>query len=216
MPQLIRSGAFLFLSFWALSVQAQPREMIEGMHFETLASPLATRANEDVIEILDVFWYGCPQCREFEPMMTYYGGQIRGDLVMRRMPAVWNQTMRNHAQVYFTAVELGIAAQAHPAAFRYVQEDQLPLNTPEQAQLFFGSLGTDAAAFTQAWQSDKVKTEVETAEKETATAGMNHLPGLIVNGRFKVVRNASVQELTEVVIIANQLIALLRDERRPD
>jgi hypothetical protein len=42
------------------------------------------------------------------------------------------------------------------------------------------------------------------------------VPTLAINGRYRVTRNAHVPELSEVVIIGNQLIKILRDERRPD
>ena len=190
--------------------------METGLHYSSINPPIAIKSNTDTIEILDVFWYGCPQCMEFEPMMTYYGGEIRGDLIMRRMPAIRNAIMHTHAQVYFTAVELGIAARAHPAAFQYVQEQQMPLNDTEQAQRFFGTLGIEPTAFTEAWQSTNVQTALAQAEGDTTTAGIDQLPALVVNGKFRVQLNEHVTELPEIVITVNQLIRRLRDERRID
>ena len=148
--------------------------------------------------------------------MTYYGGEIRGDLVMRRMPAIWNAVMKTHARVYFTALELGIADKAHPAAFAYIQEQQLPLNNTEQAQAFFGTLDVSAADFSAAWESDKVEQALATAAADTTAAGIARLPALIVNGQYRVLRNEHVTELPELVVTVNQLIRTLRDQRRID
>lgn len=194
----------------------QPRAMEAGKHYDSISPAIATQAPADVIEILDVFWYGCPVCGEFEPMMTYYGEQIRGDLTLRRMPAVWNPLMKLHAQLYYTAVELEVAAQAHPAAFRWIQEEAKPLATQEQVRDFFLSLGVTEEAFAQAWHSEVVTAQVARAEQDTRAAGVERLPALVLNGRYRVIRNEHAPELTEVVIIANQLIKTLRDERRPD
>jgi len=200
----------------SIGATAQPRPMEEGRHYERIDPPIATDTAEDVIEVLDVFWYGCPVCAEFEPMMSYYGGEVRGDVAMRRMPAIWNAVMRTHAQAYYTAVKLDVAAQAHPLLFQHLQQEHQPLNTQEQARALFGKLGISAELFDEAWNSEEVADSLALAERNTAAAGITRLPALVVNGRYRVIRNEGVPELPEVVITANQLIKILRDERRTD
>jgi thiol:disulfide interchange protein DsbA len=213
---LMQAALLLSLLLASALTLAQPRPMVEGRNYTTIDPPLATATGPDIIEMLDVFWYGCPLCSDFEPMMTYWGSQVKGDLSLRRMPAIWNPVMKLHAQVYYTAVQLRIDAQAHPAAFRYIHEQRRPLNTLEQARAFFVELGISAADFEQAWNSEQVAQNLQQAEQKTTAAGITHLPTLVVNGRFRVIRNADVPELPEVVITANQLVKLLRDERRID
>jgi thiol:disulfide interchange protein DsbA len=210
--------AVLLLSslLWGATALAQPRAMEEGHHYEVIKPPLATATRADVIEMLDVFWYGCPVCQEFEPMMTYWGDQVKGDLALRRMPAIWNPLMRIHAQVYYTGVQLKIEQQAHPAAFRYLHDDHQSLNTTAQAQAFFRKLGVADADFERAWNSKEVAQALQQAEQKTRAAGITRVPALVVNGRYRVVRNEYAPELPEVVIIANQLVKVLRDERRID
>lgn len=149
-------------------------------------------------------------------MMTYWGEQVRGDLALRRMPAIWNPVMKLHAQVYYTAQELDVLGRAHPAAFRYIHEEKQPLNNVDQARAFFSSLGIANDAFDQAWNSTEVAAALAQAEQKTSAAGINRLPALVVNGRYRVVRSHGAPELPEVVIVANQIVKLLRDERRID
>lgn len=195
---------------------AQPRDMAAGTHYTVIDPPAATQAADDMIEILDVFWYGCPVCAEFAPVMTWYGEQIRGDLVLRRMPAVWNELMATHAQVYYTGQALNLGDSAHQAAFRYLQEERNTLNNKAEAAAFFAALGVKGEDFETTWSSAEVGEAVARARRDTAAAGITRVPTLNINGRFLVTRNAQVPELTEVVIIGNQLIKMLRDERRPD
>jgi thiol:disulfide interchange protein DsbA len=213
---LQQASFMLMLLFWNGITLAQPPAMEEGRNYEAITPPLATDTGPDVIEMLDVFWYGCPVCQEFEPMMSYWGGQVRGDLTLRRMPAIWNPLMRLHAQVYYTAVQLKIVEKAHPAAFRYIHERRQPLNSVDQARAFFGELGVEGAAFEQAWNAPEVAEALTQAERKTQASGIKRLPALVVNGRYRVIRNESVPELPEVVITANQLVTELRGERRPD
>ena len=214
--KLLQTALGLVLFLASGMTLAQPREMEAGAHYALIEPSVATQAAEDVIEILDVFWYGCPVCAEFAPMMTYYGQQIRGDLTLRRMPAVWNTLMATHAQVYYTGQALELGDRAHQAAFRYLQEGGKTLNNREEAAAFFAALGVTAEDFETTWDSAEVSQAVADAERDTSAAGITRLPALTINGRYRVTRNAEVPELTEMIIIGNQLIKVLRDERRPD
>jgi len=213
---VMKAYFILLLSALANLATAQPRPMEEGRDFEAINPPVATEAAEDIIEVLDVFWYGCPVCGEFEPMMTYWGSQIRGDLIMRRMPAVWNEVMRTHARLFFTAQQLELAERAHPAAFRHIHQDRQPLNTPAQVRAFFATLGIAEEDFERAWNSPEVAAALEEAEQYTAAAGIDRLPALVVNGRYRVVRNERVAELPVMVMTTNELIRTQRKVRRID
>lgn len=211
------NGCFgLLLSALASLAQAQPPSMEEGRDFAAIVPPVPTEAAADIIEVVDVFWYGCPVCQEFEPMMSYWGSQIRGDLVMRRMPAIWNEVMKTHARLYFTAVQLELADRAHPAAFRRIHEERQALNSEAQVRAFFADLGVADADFDRVWNSPEVLAALDKAEQTTAAAGITKVPALVVNGRYRVVRNESVPELTTMVITTNQLIRVQREERRID
>lgn len=197
-------------------VAAQPRPLEAGQTHTVLEPALATQSAADIIEVLDVFWYGCPVCSEFAPMMSYWGGEVRGDLVMRRMPAVWNDLMALHARLYYTAVALELGAQLHSAAFQHLHEQGKTLNNADEVRNFFAGHGVANAAFDQAWNAPEVLAAVDKAALDTKAAGIDRLPALLVNGRYRVVRNASVPTLPELIVITNQLIKVQRDLRRPD
>lgn len=216
MSRMVKRCVIVLFAILPGMASAQPPSMEEGRDFVAITPPIATEAAEDIIEVLDVFWYGCPVCEEFEPMMTYWGSQIRGDLVMRRMPAIWNDVMRTHAQLYFTARQLEVADRAHTAAFRHIHEDRQPLNTLAQVRAFFTGLGVAEEDFERAWNSPEVAAALDKATQETAAAGIDRLPALVVNGRYRVVRNESVPELPELVTTTNQLIRTQREVRRID
>lgn len=209
-------AAAVLLSGFALQATAQPRPLEAGQTHALLEPALATQSAEDIIEVLDVFWYGCPVCSEFAPMMTYWGGEVRGDLVMRRMPAVWNDVMALHARLYYTAVALELGAQLHSAAFSHIHEQGKPLNTVDAIREFVAGHGVANDAFDQAWNSPDVVAAVDKAALDTKAAGIDRLPALLVNGRYRVVRNASVPTLPEMIVVTNQLIKTQRDLRRPD
>lgn len=214
--QFTRRFLFAILVFLAFAVQAQPRESIEGVHYQALPDPVPTETNEDVIEVREVFWYGCPECFTLEPMTTTYRDGVRGDVKMLRMPAVWNDTMALHARVYYTAVAVKSEDAIHQAAFRAVHEENNPLRTEAQVRELFLANGVAAAAFDTAWNSEEVAAAVQQARLRTGDYGIDKLPSIIVNGRYKVTENDKVFNHVELNIAVNMVIRRLRDERRTD
>ena len=117
---LTKLFVFLLLAPLSLPIIAQPRESIEGVHYQSLPKPVPTITDEDHIEVRDIFWYGCPECATLEPMMSDWRDGTTGDLVFVRMPAIWNDLMALHARIYYTGKAMGIEDRIHQAAFRAI------------------------------------------------------------------------------------------------
>jgi thiol:disulfide interchange protein DsbA len=214
--QLTRRFLFLLLACFALTATAQPRESVEGIHYLALAKAVPTDSAADKIEVREIFWYGCPQCATLEPMMTDWRDGVTGDLVFVRMPAVWNDLMGLHARIYYTGRALNAEDRINQAAFRAVQEQQNPLRTEEQIKVFFLNNGVTAEAFENAWNSEAVTAAVQQARLRTADYGIDKLPSIIMNGRYKVTHNAKVFNHVELNITVNNVVRNLREERRSD
>ncbi|MGP1609872.1 MAG: thiol:disulfide interchange protein DsbA/DsbL [Burkholderiales bacterium] len=207
---------FLLLSCCALGLNAQPRASVEGVHYFALPMPVPTENAEDKIEVREIFWYGCQECSTLEPMMTQWRNGVAGDRVFARMPAVWNELMSLHARIYYTGKELKLEDRIHQAAFRAIHEQQNPLRNEDQIRDFFAANGVAEAAFTAAWNAEAVSAAVQQATLRTADYGVDKLPTMIVNGRYRITHNAQVFNHVELNIAVNNVIRHLRDERRSD
>ena len=42
----------------------------EGVHFHRISPAVETDVEEGKVEVLELFWYGCPHCFQFEPHLT--------------------------------------------------------------------------------------------------------------------------------------------------
>lgn len=214
--QLIPRFLFLLLTCCTLTATAQPRESVEGIHYFALPKAVPTDSPADKIEVREMFWYGCPECSTLEPLMTEWRNTVVGDRAFVRMPAVWNDLMGLHARIYYTGIALEVEDRIHQAAFRAIQEQNNPLRTEAQIKDFFVANGVDAAAFDTAWNSEAVTTAVQQATLRTADYGVDKLPSVIMNGRYKITHNAAVFNHIELNIAVNNVIRTLRDERRSD
>lgn len=212
----LRSLLFVLLSCCSLFVVAQPRESVEGVHFVALPKAVPTETDADKIEVREIFWYGCQECSTLEPMMTEWRNAVAGDRVFARMPAVWNELMSLHARIYYTGKELNLEDRIHKAAFRAIHEQQNPLRNVDQVRDFFAANGVAADKFDAAWNAETVTNAVQQATLRTADYGVDKLPAVIMNGRYRITHNAAVFNHIELNIAINNVIRKLRDERRTD
>ena len=68
MMKTLLKPLFLLALLFAGSVMAQPALYVEGTHYEALDKPVRT-VDPNKIEVTEVFWYGCPHCYAFEPLL---------------------------------------------------------------------------------------------------------------------------------------------------
>ena len=97
---------FLLALLFAGTAMAQPALYIEGTHYEALDKPVRT-ADPNKIEVAEVFWYGCPHCYAFEPLLESWVGKLPSDVAFVRSPGMWNSMMETHAQIYYVEQALG-------------------------------------------------------------------------------------------------------------
>jgi thiol:disulfide interchange protein DsbA len=206
----------LLIASFAAVVSAQPRESVEGVHYQVLARQIPTETPEDVIEVRELFWYGCPECFTLEPLMTDWRDGVRGDLKMIRTPAVWNDLMALHARIYYTGIAIDAEDRIHQAAFRAIHEENNPLRTEAQIRELFLANAVDAETFDAAWNADEVISSVQQARLRSSEYGVDKLPSVILNGRYSVTHNEKVFNHIELNIAVNMVVRRLRDERRSD
>jgi protein dithiol oxidoreductase (disulfide-forming) len=214
-------GALGLIAFWMLpaAATAQILSITAGLHYEVIDPPApVTTTDRDRIEVTEVFWYGCPRCFVFEPMMHTWQDRMRGDLAFTRVPGVWHQVMETHARLYYAAGALGAQSQRriHQAAFRAIHERGSPLGTEDEIRVLFLEQGVSEEDFDELWSSPAVHSAVGRAMELTADYGLQKLPSLIVNGRYRIAQNAAVRTHDDMLVVAHLLLREIRSLRRTD
>jgi len=59
----------------------------EGKEYTALANPQPTSSG-DKIEIVELFWYGCPHCYRLDPVVDQWVANKPDDVEFVRMPAI--------------------------------------------------------------------------------------------------------------------------------
>src|SRR3954470_17470098 len=72
---------------------AQARVPEDGREYRTLAKAVPVEAPLPKVEVVDFFWYSCPHCNAFEPLLQSWSRKLPEDVVLRRVPAAFRDDM---------------------------------------------------------------------------------------------------------------------------
>lgn len=196
--------ATLFLGVTAV-VNAQPALYVEGTHYETIAAPVRT-ADPNKIEVTEIFWYGCPHCYAFEPLISSWEEKLPSDVAFVRSPGMWNQTMEVHAQIYYAAEALGVTDKIHDVAFAEIHRNRNYLQTEAAVKDMFVNAGVAADDFDKAWKSFSVTSAVKRAGTRMRDYGVRGVPSMVVNGKYLVSVGGAVATQTDLLKIVDFLV----------
>ena len=174
-------GALLF----AVSVTAAGQNYVAGEDYDVLSTPFRV-ANPDKIEVREFFWYGCGHCFTFEPLLAAWKQSLSDDVDFQGSPAIWNGTMKLHAQMFFAVEALGLGDTMHKAIFQAMHVDRNPLGTKKQIEDLFASQGVSSADFDKAFASFGVNAQIGKAESIMRAAKITGTPELVVNGKYRI------------------------------
>lgn len=209
MPKILVALCTAFL----LSVQGvQAADYVAGTHYEVLPTPVATR-DKNKIEVVALFWYGCSHCFSFEPMLNSWKTNLPADVDLHHTPAVWNATMKLHAQAFYTARALGVMDKFHQPFFNAMHVERQRLGTESSVEQFFEKIGVDNKKFKTTFNSFGVTSQVKLAESRASSYRMQGTPELVVNGKYRIA-TALAGSHSEMIKVAEHLIEIERAGRR--
>ncbi|TFH47646.1 MAG: thiol:disulfide interchange protein DsbA/DsbL [Lysobacterales bacterium] len=138
------------------------------------------------VEVVEVFWYGCPHCFTFLPNMEQYANSKPDYVAIRHMPAIFRDTWVAHARAFYTAELLGVQKQIHRPLFEAIHLRKLPLDTQEELMKFFESYGVSNDDFKKTYNSFAVESLLRKSQVMQQRYGVRGTPSVIVNGKYRV------------------------------
>jgi protein dithiol oxidoreductase (disulfide-forming) len=177
----------------------------EGTHYKALKPAQPTSVAPGKIEVVEVFWYACAHCFAIEPAFESWEKKGKpANVEVVRVPATWNDMLKTHARVFYTAELLGKLPQLHAEIFREINVRGDHLDTPETIEAFFTSHGVSKADFQKVFSSFGVESKVRRAEELNKGYRITGTPTFVVNGKYVTdVRMAGSEE--NLFKVLNQL-----------
>lgn len=190
--------------FYSVASIAQAERYIAGTHYKTLEQPVRT-ADTDKIEVLEIFWYGCPGCYTFEPILKDWVENRETDIAFVRFPGVFNPLMKVHAQIFYMSQALGILDQTHDKVFNALVPQRKTLSTERQIVDLFVGFGVDRIAAEKAFKSFAVRTKTNQAEKLTRDYQPTGTPSMVVEGKYLVSLAGPVKTYQDILSVVDFL-----------
>jgi thiol:disulfide interchange protein DsbA len=189
----------------------------EGQHYTTFNPPRATEVREK-IEITEFFWLGCSHCYNLEPALQKWLKKLPKDVSFRRVPAVFPGKNGGlgpwapGAKLYYTLEAMNLLDKLHGEAFDAVHIDRLNLSDDKVLLDWLGKKGVDTRKFSETYGSFAIQSKVQRAMQLTQAHGIDGVPALIVDGRYKPASGAA-GSYEDIFVVVDQLIDKARKDR---
>lgn len=178
-----------------------------------ILNPAQKTDDPSKVEVLEFFHYGCPHCRDFDPLIEAWRKKQPADVSFRQVPAIWdNPQLSALARLFYAAEVSGELEAVHHQVFIAVQEQKRQLFTEEQVSEWINGKVTDSARFMAAYTSFGVNSKLQRADQLARAMRIQGVPTVVVDGRF--VTSASMAGSHEEALkVVDQLIERVRKER---
>ena len=205
MRNLILSAALVSASLFGMSVQAADVPLEAGKTYFELSKPVAV-AVPGKVEVVELFWYGCPHCYSFEPVVNPWAEKLPADVNFVRIPAMFGGPWDAHGQMFLTLEAMGVENKVHSAVFNAIQKEGKRLTKPEEMADFLATQGVDKDKFLATFNSFAVQGQVQKAKELAKKYEISGVPTMVVNGKYRFdLGTAGGPE--QALNVADQLIA---------
>ena len=152
--------------------------------YQLVTPPQPTKTG-DKIEVMEIFWFGCPHCFHFEPILNKWRKHLPEDVQFRYMPGVFRKNWVPGARAFYTARVLDVDDKVHEAIFNAIHLEHRRLYTEDSFADVFAANGVSREDFDKAWNSFTVENEVREAMQMSRKYGISGVPSIIVNGKYR-------------------------------
>jgi len=209
----LQTLVLLVLMPFMLSSYGQIERYVAGTHYMEIANPVNT-GDSSKVEVIEAFWYGCSHCFRFEPLITNWEENKPDDVDFVRFPALWNNLMKIHAQVYYAAEALDAVDALHEHIFNAINVERNMLQNEGQISELFTEHGVSQEDFDRTFNSFSVRTKVNQAEARMQDYGIRSTPNMIVNGKYLITTSENVRTQQEMLEIVDFLVEKERQAMR--
>lgn len=192
------------------AARAQGGAPVEGKDYAKLQTPapVGTLPAGKKIEVIEFFWYGCPHCFAFEPVVEAWAKRLPPDVHFRQLPFAFIGPVE-HQKLFYALEEIGQREALQRKLFNAIHVERKPLNTEADITKFLVANGVDGAKFTEAYKSFGVSTKLTRGKALSNAYKIDSVPTIGIHGRY--FTSASLAGSNERALqVADQLIARTR------
>ena len=163
----------------------------EDTHYARMVPTQPTVGGADKIEVAEFFWYGCAHCYDFETYINRWLETKPANVRFVRIPAVWNDLVKLHAQLYYTEEVLDKNGKLeNPEQFRsavFAEYHRRGNRLASEAAIMdlFERHGVSNEDFSTTWKSFEVSQKLRVAQDLARRYSISSVPAVVVNGKYR-------------------------------
>lgn len=160
-----------------------------GVNYDALVPSQPTNVGPGKVEVVEVFWLGCPHCYALEPYIQNWLKNKPDYVEFVRIPVMWGPVHRAHAHLFYTLVALNRQDLVQQAFDTIQQKHQMLVGANEEDTLkaqeaFAKGFGISADQYSKAYNSFTVASNLQRAEQLTQRYHVEGVPLIVVNGKY--------------------------------
>lgn len=162
---------------------AQAATYVEGRDYQRIV-PTQPTDDPSKIEVVELFWYGCPHCYRFQPYIERWAKNKPDDVLYRRMPAILAPHWRLLAKAFYTEEALGVTARLHRPLFDAIHAQKRRIDNEDRLMDFFAEQGVSKDDFKKTFNSFWVDAKLRSAMEMSRRYQAHATPSVVVNGKY--------------------------------
>ena len=162
-------------------------QFTEGKHYVEIFPEMNTDVASGQVEVIELFWLGCPHCAKLEPIIKAYKQNMPSYVSFKQVPAVLNPSWKTHAKAFYTAKLLDPNNEKDLISklFHTIHKERNSLATLEKIEAFFIAQGYTSNQFNNTINSMAVNAEIGQAKTIGSGSQSTSVPTIIINGKYR-------------------------------
>jgi len=160
-----------------------------GVNYDVLTPAQPTNVSPGKVEVVEVFWLGCPHCYALEPFIEAWLKSKPSYIEFVRVPVMWGPAHRAHARLFYTLQALN-RPDLFEKAFDTIQQKHETLISPNDdetlklQQAFAKDNGISPEDYAKAYNSFTVNSNLSRAEALTQRYQVQGVPLVVIDGKY--------------------------------
>jgi thiol:disulfide interchange protein DsbA len=162
-----------------------------GVHYKPISPAQSTSAEPGQVEVLEIFWLGCPHCYELESYLESWKQKKPAYVKFVQEHVMWGPAHRAHAKFFYTLQVLGKADTLLPKAFDEIHRRGNVLvanndaDTLKMQLAFARANGISESDFKREYNGFAVNTKLQRAEEIMRRYRVEAVPYIVINGKYQ-------------------------------
>ena len=161
-------------------------QLVKGRDYKTVDPPQPVSTGNK-IEVVDIFWYGCPHCFHLEEPIKVWLKRKPADVVFKYFPGTFGApAWEPLTRTYYALEAMGVVGKYHEPLFTAIHnEHQTALITdPKAIADWLAKRGVDRQKFLDTYNSFGVTASLKRSIDLTRAYDIEGTPAIVVDGKY--------------------------------